>query len=331
MLARMPKDLIYHMGSFLCFRDIQYLHRTSKIMQHQTRQNILERTVWHLPSPKLNGLHPKDRKHVKRILFCYSAVFAIKMAPFRVTHLSFRNLLINNRRLYSIPNTVTHLCLPGDFNLPLQPRILPDKLTHLMLGFTFNQTLVPGDIPSSVTHLAFGGVYNHPIENGVIPSNVTHLYLGVNIGDQNCMFSIAPPIVFPVIPRSVTHLKLPDSLNMELTPGYIPPSVTHLTFGFRFDSPVNMGDVPSSVTHLTFGKSFNTLLKPGVIPHGTTHLNLGDCFNKPLAYGVIPSSVTHLTLGRSFQQLKNSIIPFSVTHIYGNDPDPQIPFFVFSN
>ena len=95
-------------------------------------------------------------------------------------------------------------------------------------------------------------------------------------------------------------------------------SVTHLTFSHKFNQNIN-DCIPSSVTHLTLGYRFAQSIEK--ISSSVTHLTIHsyEIFKKCIN-GHISSSITHIFFKMyhwyTFDLLKGSQVPTSITHIY---------------
>ncbi len=132
---------------------------------------------------------------------------------------------------------------------------IPEGISHIIFPFEFNKMLKPGDIPNSVTHITFGAIYNKPLRNkiNIIIQKLKYYINKYLVIDNN----INKTFKSSIIPNSVTHLTFESVFNQPLKKGDIPDSVTHLKFGYNFNQILNYNNIPNKIIELILPNNFN--------------------------------------------------------------------------
>lgn len=223
---------------------------------------------------------------------------------------TYRGAYHDMKTIYSLPNTITILVFPSDFNQPIvinDRPLIPNSVKYLRFGYKFNKPIVHNNktlIPNSVVCLYMGVKFSQDIF--IIPDSVKYLAF-------DCLINPIPDSVSKIkttcyhnaqkISNNVTDLIIYSSHHDEKNIP-IPLSVTRLTI---YD--ITMCSVPFSVSRLCLGEYFNGEIE-NIIPLSVIDLEVGEFFNQN-----IPSHIKKLTIGCSF----NKIIPDSVTHLSINN------------
>eukprot|EP01133_Synstelium_polycarpum_P004113 gene4113-4803_t len=239
----------------------------------------------------------------------------------------------------NLPDTITHLDLPYDFDEELGPESLPRHLVHLSLGGGYNQVLRPNVLPETLLSLDFGVEFDHPIAPGTFPESLEVIAFGVMFNQSIGLHNL---------PKSLKKLELGPGFDKPIHPGTLPDTLTHLwingasiypTQGSLPESLTYLDGViwqlPSNLEHLTLdydspehfrnqrslkSVTFIYLSNPLYLSDLTSSVTKLDIsctsFNEPIIQGSLPPHLTHLSLGSEYNQpILPGLLPKSLTHL----------------
>ncbi|EFA86439.1 hypothetical protein PPL_00231 [Heterostelium album PN500] len=224
--------------------------------------------------------------------------------PNHITKLDLAGLINQDIKIGFLPSNLQYLDLSGiRFKSSIEPGLIPESVTKLILPYQYNIPLKPGVIGANVRHLEFGFFYNHPLKESIIPDGVEEIEFGNDFNQ---------PLEY--LPWSLKRLKLGGSFNQSIAQEKsLPEGLEQLIFGYHFNQPIPIGCLPPNLRILTFGCNFNQPIVPaGSIPRQIERLEFGYNFNHPiprdsipstrLYFNSIPANVEYLSLGSSFKQ-----------------------------
>ena len=275
-------------------------------------------------------------------LFSLVNITSVEFSPYTKFH---GNMLI--------PDTVTHLTLPGNNG----PFVFPRHLKALRFPPEFEFSGPMTGLPISLEELHLPSRFNGDLN---LSGYAALRSLNIN-GSFNGLLNLSGC-------TSMTKAEFPHAFNHEVSVDMLPPLLTHLTLGDNQRSPIS--SLPCSLLVLQIGNTFNdTLLiawPPGLeelkfdvqlgifdrhisplppslkllhmsclmrnVPsaEGLVKLVLGRCFNFPIDFSETLRCLEELTFGYSFNHPISrdngvSLLPRNLKKLFfGNDFDIEI-------
>lgn len=239
-----------------------------------------------------------------------------------------------NIDIKSLPQTLTRLELPRNFNTPFNTRDMPSRLEHLKLGIDFIQPLSLLGLPKSLKSLKFSFNYPHPIDASQLPrqlerlkyceknlSNIKNLpfeslrylkfdsHITEGKGDfsrfvnlQTLIFSRGTKvnIIIEKLPPSLLNLKLPNNFDDTLNKSRLPRNLHTLILGYQYNRWIDTNALPRSLKNLKFSSKFNQQIDINSLPPLLELLQFGTEFNQNIDCRDLPRELKILIMGKEF-------------------------------
>lgn len=123
-----------------------------------------------------------------------------------ITNHFFANYIKNG--IFDPPDSLEHLYLGCDFDIPLNNFKLPTNLNTFTLSHSYNQSLDNVIFNDCLKNLSFGERFNTSIDNIKLPPNLFKIFIGYDFN------------------QSITNVIFPNTLEI-------------ISFGYRFSHPLN--------------------------------------------------------------------------------------------
>jgi hypothetical protein len=158
-----------------------------------------------------------------------------------------------NKKLPTLPKTLTHLLLGNKYDQPLPT--LPDTLLELTLGKTFNYKLPT--LPFSLTRLIIGDSYDHELID--LPENLVYLHTSARIHKFTTNRNISTRLTYLYlnnnfngeIPITLIELEVDDNVNTEIKT--LPSTLKKLIW----DNKMKLPRLPDDLEYLEIGYEHN--------------------------------------------------------------------------